>query len=290
MPGTSHVSHIPGEAPYRVRRADLEGRPLYERVYRGGYAEYISSQAYLAELARSRNGWRYGGDWGKAAGTISKLDFAIIAVIPFKSPEEGEAYLRDYFPETHPLRERAYKKESLLGLDYCVFEVDGEHAIIAYSGTQITDLGDFVADAQIGLGRTPFQAQMANSLIQLSPYSHILVTGYSLGGYLASDVAIYNSKVKECVVFNAPGRGGIAGTGAADPDGDPNPKITNYYAEGDNVHKVGIQPGKSYPVDVGPDALVYGPLGKHELTDVVKAFALEGSPEGPEGCDSRAAE
>ena len=202
------------------------------------------------------------------------MDYAIIADISYKDPAETGAYIRDNFAEAHPLRRCSLKRESILGLDYCVFEIDRDHALVSYSGTRFSDVGDFIADAQIGLGLTPYQAQMANSLIRISPYKHIMVTGYSLGGYLASDVAIYNSKVAECVVFNAPGRGSIIATGAlrAEPVGELNPKITNYYAEGDKVHEVGIQPGEAYPVDVGPDALVFGLLGKHMLSDLILAF------------------
>ena len=266
----SAPSSTNSEAPYSLRATEVEGKTYYERIYPDGYTERISEQGYLAEIARNKNGYPYDDAWGKTPGTISKLDYAIIADIPNKSHADALAYIRENFPDTHPFRQGDFTHKQINGLDFCIFEIDKDHAIITFGGTN--DAYDIADDIRIGLGLDPKQAAIANKLIEGLPYENIMVTGHSLGGYIASDVAINNSKVKECVVFDAPGRGGITGLGALGSVNELNPKIINYYAKGDNVHNVGIQPGRSYAVDVGSNAKVYGPLGEHDLIDLVYAF------------------
>ena len=58
------------------------------------------------------------------------------------------------------------------------------------------------------MGKASTQSAQANALVASLSQSHsnIVVTGHSLGGYLATSAALFNSKVSECVAFDPPGR------------------------------------------------------------------------------------
>jgi pimeloyl-ACP methyl ester carboxylesterase len=149
-----------------------------------------------------------------------------------------------------------------------VIEIDSEHAIVSFGGTN--GPFDLVSDAAIGLsGINPIlnfvapQVGSANTYIKNLPYDNIVVTGHSLGGYLAADVTLGHDKVTECVVFDAPGRNDANVKWNDLFHGDRVEKITNYNAARDIVHIVGRQPGSTNPVP--------GAEG-HDLINIINAW------------------
>ncbi len=129
--------------------------------------------------------------------------------------EDAKQTIIDTFPKSCPLRQHEIIHNNVLGLDYCVFEIDSDHAIVSFGGTKsimeidvIAGAADTIADIQLLLGETPpTQSGIANNVVADLPYENIIVTGYSLGGYLAADVRLnLSNKVARCVTFNAPGR------------------------------------------------------------------------------------
>jgi hypothetical protein len=260
---------------YSVRQ--IQNPPGYERVYEDGYRERISEQGFKAEQAR---GYVDYDTWGKEPGSIGKLDYAIIADIPNKSSEEAWQYICDNFPGTHPFRQGKFEHGNIDGLDYCIFKIDDDHAIVSFGGTKGDDSRDVLDDIRIATTGASHQAALANELIHSLPYDNIMVTGHSLGGFVAADVAVNNSKVKECVTFDAPGHGGLPGIGVINQIGalwntfsGNTEKITNYYAVGDVVHKAGaMQLGRTYSVDVGPDPITYGDFGAHDPKNFINAW------------------
>lgn len=258
----------PHKPTYSLVKTETPGKgTIYERVYTDGRRECISEQGYRVELARGTGSY---AQWGRRPGSISKLDYALIADISNKSPEEALQYIKDNFPEDHPLRQAKIVHQSVLGFDYCIFELDSDHAVVSFGGTQ--DLGDVFADAQLLLGNVNYQSATATELIKSLPYKNIMTTGHSLGGHVAADVALFSDKVTECVVFDAPGRSGVQAITSMFGDGS---KIKNYAAMGDIVHLAGIQPGSLEYVDVGPNPDTMGVFGNHSLPDIINAFCAD---------------
>ena len=85
---------------------------------------------------------------------------------------------------------------------------DGTDALVVFAGTDFGTIEDISADFDILLGKATTQSVQANALVASLSQSHsnIVVTGHSLGGYLATSAALYNGKVSKCVAFDPPGR------------------------------------------------------------------------------------
>lgn len=101
----------------------------------------------------------------------------------------------------------SYVHDNFTGFSAFVIS-DGTSATVVFPGT--TGIGDWIANAELALGATSSQANEANSLVDNLSRSHsnIVVTGHSLGGYLATSVTLHNEGVKRCVSFDPPGRWG----------------------------------------------------------------------------------
>ncbi|WP_394223519.1 Mbeg1-like protein [Priestia aryabhattai] len=79
--------------------------------------------------------------------------------------------------------------------------------IVAFAGTDTSELGDWASDALIGVGMWggPAQLKQARMLVSKIPKnaSKVVYTGHSLGGYIAAEMTIETGKPS--IVFNAPG-------------------------------------------------------------------------------------
>ena len=150
----------------------------------------------------------------------------------------------------------AYKYKS--GMEVIVFELDPDHAVVIFAGTD--SFSDGATDADLSLfGNAGFQDNDANQLIRDMNYKDVTVMGHSLGGYLAADVTLNNDKVSKCVTFDAPGHKLKYVGSQADKDHlgfDPTDpfklkvvvnknasKVQNYRAKGSAVSEVNEQVG-----------------------------------------------
>jgi len=124
----------------------------------------------------------------------------------------------------------------------CFVITEGDKAVVVFAGTN-GDVGDYIADARLTAGGAPLQTQQARSLInQLEKqYGEIVVTGHSLGGHLATDVALRNSKVTKCVAFDPPGRYDALIQNSLNRDNVS--KLTTYEANGSLISAVGLETG-----------------------------------------------
>jgi len=87
-----------------------------------------------------------------------------------------------------------------------VFRYGGQ-TIIAYRGTAITELGDVLTDAKLGLGlvekdQFPAALEMCKNMISIWGKSNLVVTGHSLGGGLANYASLLTGV--KAYTFNAP--------------------------------------------------------------------------------------
>lgn len=258
-----------------------DGNTYYDRVYDDAYRVRISEQGYRVEQARSRNypDW---STWGKGADSIGVLDCALLAAVPNMSHQEAWDYLIENFPDACPIFQSEFIHRNDWGVNYCVFRIDDNNAIVSFGGTNASFGGaksvedglidlitDALADYYIGIGGNFMNAQAitAINIIKDLPYDNIIAIGYSLGGYLAADATLNNSKVNECITFNAPGRfldlNTIINTDA---------RIKNYSPAGDVVHSFGVQPGLAFIVEIDKNAPIWGPFGTHDLQDLINAF------------------
>lgn len=271
-------------------------KTIYERVHDDGRVETISEFAYTREAS----GETYSRSWGKRSDTISTLDYAIIANLANKTSKEASRYIEESFSMDHPFRNARcvdWTNDPLTGLTAATYQIDSDHAIVVFGGTD--GFMDGVADAGIVLTGLPGIGELANAANSMNPqvhaanayisnlkYSNVMVTGHSLGGYLAADVTLRNEKISECYTFNAPGRSALDALGNSIFNSSNADKITNVNARQDNVHNIGFQPGTSRTVDVGPDASRMGLLGAHDLPDIIATEAAthyRGSGDGGGG-------
>lgn len=119
--------------------------------------------------------------------------------------------LRSGLPENSPLHAIPADQIQVYRLDSGFAAVtisDGTDALVVFAGTDFGTLEDISADADILFGNASTQSIQANALVaSLSRnHSNIVVTGHSLGGYLATSAALHNGKVSQCVAFDPPGR------------------------------------------------------------------------------------
>lgn len=158
----------------------------------------------------------------------------------------------EYFPPNDPIRsiktDQVTFIENIDGFQAFVIS-DGDTALVVFVGTS-GDVGDYIADGSLLLGIPSSQSIYANILVHKLAKAHenIVVTGHSLGGYLATETTLYCSKVSKCVAFDPPGR----------TDSDWHEwlnkkqvsKITTYEAKGSLINKPGTNVGDVRPVSV----------------------------------------
>ena len=267
-----------GIQEYTLVMTTISGENIYERVYNDGYREKISEQGYYADLIRGYIDW---SRWGKFPGSVSALDLAILADLSNKTKQEAIQIIIDTFPDTSPIRQSGFIHNSVFNVNYCVFPIDNEHAIVSFGGTN--GFVDILTDINLFFGALPVgQTLIANNIVKDLSYKNIITTGFSLGGYIATDVRLnQNDKIVECITFNAPGRGIFNAAGQI--FGSKDTRITNYAAIGDNVHNAGVHTGNEKSVTIDSDAIEWGALGKHDLQYIINTFI--GTPNDSMGGD-----
>ena len=159
-------------------------------------------------------------------------------------------------PDNDPLKKIStdqitYVHDDLTGFSAFVIS-DGTSATVVFLGTNLArDIGDVIADAQLFLGITSAQADEANRLIDILSHSHsnIVVTGHSLGGYLATSATLHNEGVDRCVVFDPPGRWGDLFP-AKDFSRSRASKVTTYENKNSKISWVGSGVGKVVTIEL----------------------------------------
>lgn len=162
-------------------------------------------------------------NWGKEPGSISDVEYAYLCMLinqasqKYSKAEDMKAYVLKQIkqlPENHPLRSidpsRIEVLNSLTGLQTLVIKIDSKNAVVVFAGTDPGSARDYLADIaiafdnQIGLNVQSVSAYNVVHDLEKAGYTNIQVAGHSLGGYLAIDVALACSSVKECTTFDAP--------------------------------------------------------------------------------------
>lgn len=129
----------------------------------------------------------------------------------------------------------------------------GGCVIVAFRGTELTDWGDIKTDVDSFLGGKPEQYQGAINFVEqlqkdgLQGVTNIKLTGHSLGGGLASYVAIHNGL--PAAVFNAAGLGRELRKNVA-KDMDIANIVRNIDVVGDPVSALGGQVGRIYELPI----------------------------------------
>lgn len=124
----------------------------------------------------------------------------------------------------------------------CFIITEGDKAVVVFVGTN-GDVGDYIADATLTVTATPVQTLEARNIINTleDHYEQIVVTGHSLGGHLATDVALRNSEVTKCVAFDPPGRYDAPIQNAFNKENTS--KLKTYEACGSAISSVGYETG-----------------------------------------------
>lgn len=109
------------------------------------------------------------------------------------------------------------------GLSATLFEDASENQVVAIRGTELSDGWDLLTDLiDISLlGTAEHQEQYAALSAKVQEWldtgtlqSGFSVTGHSLGGFLATNLAFeYSANVAETYIYNAPGLGGLRVSG-----------------------------------------------------------------------------
>lgn len=166
-----------------------------------------------------------------------------------KDPNPQKAFIDllhndDYLPDNHPLKNISSNQvmvlDSISGFS-AITIFDGDTALVVFSGTN--ELSDWAANIQLAQGKLSAQSAQANAWIDAlsTKYSNIVVTGHSLGGYLASSVTLNNSSVSKCIAFDPPGRQDSVIQNIFNHKKAS--KITTYEAKGSLVSKIGTGVG-----------------------------------------------
>jgi len=139
---------------------------------------------------------------------------------------------------------------------------NGNEIAIAFRGTEILSAADWKADVQNFFNVKPEQYQQAldfvGGMIQAAPTgTHIVLTGHSLGGGLASYAALYHGK--EAIVFNAAGLGsGLRSNIPVENLGKQRSLVRNIDLQGDPVSWLGRQVGAIYTLKIPPSLIGEG--------------------------------
>ena len=237
--------------------------------------------------------------WGVKDGSIRPGEYAYLTKFATnassgKNTTEMEEMFKNAvkaeMPINHPLQDLNIKAIKKDGMDAFVIEVDSDHAIVVFAGTNTSnDLSDVGADIGLFLNSGPLginplnlginkQIDAANDLISNleKKYKNIDVTGYSLGGHLATDVTLKHDSISSCVTIDPPGRGDASYRKYFDDVfKERSKKITNYCNEGSWVSWDGEQVGKTINVHVKDN---YDAVFKnHDIDHMINDFF--GGPE-----------
>lgn len=218
-----------------------------DKVDIGNYCETLQSCGNDAEYAKLCQLWQ------EVDETSGKLGDRVMA-------ETFAALLRENLPENDPLRNLSVNQmrvtTSASGLS-AVTIMDGDNALVVFGATDVSKLNDLATDANIVFGQASVQSAQAHELINnlSKECSNIVVTGHSLGGYLATATALDNCAVSECIAFDPPGRWDdwaqtVLNSGNVS-------KVRTYEVLGSFVSAVGAGVGDVRPVQIKGDPLYH---------------------------------
>lgn len=223
-------------------------------------------------------------EWGRKKDTISDTEYAFLASSANTACREKNSVKKkkafmdqlSQLPSNHPLRDvdsKQVKVFSAMGVEGFIIELDNHNAVVVFAGTD--DVIDFVADAGIATlsHRNPVKetqklvADLVVGNLERRGYDNIQVAGHSLGGYLATDVAMKHKGVSECVTFDAPKHTALEV--AANYSGTQDKSYRNYNPNGGIVNKAGmVQPGTTTQVTVQENWA--GPLHNHQIVRILE--------------------
>ena len=218
-----------------------------DKVDVGNYCETLKTHGNDAEYAKLCQLWQ------EVDETSGKLEERVMA-------ETFAALLRENLPENDPLHNLSVNQmrvtTSASGLS-AITIVDGDNALVVFGATDVSKLNDLATDANIVFGQASIQSAQAHELINnlSKECSNIVVTGHSLGGYLATATALDNSAVSECVAFDPPGRWDDWAQTALNSRNVS--KVRTYEVLGSFVSAVGTGVGDVRPVQIKGDPLYH---------------------------------
>lgn len=175
-------------------------------------------------------------------------------------------------PENSPLRKISADQINVIrsdsGLDAITLTDNNGNALVIFAGTK--DFKDMINDASILRGHAPEQEYQAIALINQLAQTHpnITVSGYSLGGYLATAATLKCPSITKCVTFDPPGRYDKFFQDIFNSDACS--KITTYEANGSLVSAVGLSEGKWTPVSVEYNTDCFFP--NHNIEKIYEAL------------------
>ena len=271
-----------------------ENKILNESVAVGEGGTLASGASGMASNSPVRT---YEG-WGLTGGSVRPVEYAYFSDFCNTASRENSTeamvkkfreLLKEKMPEGHPVRDAkiyAYKEGTNHDLDAILIEIDSDHAIMVFAGTE--SLGDGFTDVGVVADTVPGvqvvsaanhvanpvewfsenQFEAANRIVKSLPYKDVKVTGHSLGGHIAADVTLNNKNVSWCFTFDAPGRGDAVIKNTFDQERVN--RIFNYCAKGSNVNKVGMQIGSTEYLNVEPNKA--GIFTNHSIDKIAEAL------------------
>nr|WP_321464375.1 hypothetical protein [uncultured Desulfobulbus sp.] len=183
-----------------------------------------------------------------------------------------------------------YLGQKNTGLSVTIFENISGEQVVAVRGTELSDLDDIATDVIdiLLLGTSEFQGQYAALSAQVQKWiddgtlrSDFSVCGHSLGGFLATNLALeYSEKISETYIYNAPGVTGVGGnileaiSSALSPDSAINIPdilpISNIVATGDAVSSVGLSISQPIVISVDNKSV----LPAHSIVQLTSTLAI----------------
>ncbi len=179
-------------------------------------------------------------------------------------------------PANDPLRQIGADQikisKSISGLSAISITDNSGNAMVLFAGTNgFGDLGDIANDGLIALGKmSPQEVEALNIIAELSKtHSNITVSGYSLGGYLATAAALRFPTVTKCVAFDPPGRYDVIFQKFFNSDAWS--RITTYESRGGTVSAVGAASGNMIKLNVDDNWI--GPIiHNHQIDKIYDAL------------------
>ena len=186
-----------------------------------------------------------------------------------------------YFSNNDPIKH--ITKDQIKVIDYgsgfgAVVIEDGESAMVIFAGTNMGAENvwdkrvDLCTDVSILLGTWNYQGQQAIDLVDSlsKKYNNIVVTGHSLGGYLATAATLKNDTVSKCITFDPPGRYDVILQETF--NSDRTSVITSYEAQGSNISSVGYDVGDVQRIPVKEDGKFTDISYNHSIDNLCDAL------------------